>query len=103
MVKIIWTSRSLADLEEIGDYIDKDSPRYAKLALEKLIETARLIEANTLIGRMVPEISQKNIREIITGNYRIIYQIFDEGFVYILTIHHSSRLLSNNPVFGNSK
>jgi toxin ParE1/3/4 len=99
MVKIVWTSRSLTDLEEIGDYISKDSPKYAKLTLEKLIETVKLIETNQLIGRIVPEVKQKDIREIITGNYRIIYQIIEKGFAYILTIHHSSRLLSNNPAF----
>ena len=99
MVKIVWTSRSLIDLEEIGDYISKDSPKYAKLTLEKLIETAKLIETNHLIGRVVPEVKQKNIREIITGSYRIIYQLSNTGFAHILTIHHSSRLLSNNPAF----
>ena len=41
MVKVIWTARSLTDLEEIGTYIAKDSSNYAKLTLEKLIETAK--------------------------------------------------------------
>jgi len=103
MVKIVWTSRSLNDLEEIGNYISKDSPKYAKLTLEKLIETAKLIEANPLIGRIVPEVKQKNIREIITGNYRIIYNIRDNRFAYILTVHHSSRLTSKNPAFKKRK
>jgi len=103
MVKIVWTSRSLTDLEEIGTYIAKDSPKYAMLTLEKLIETAKLIEANPLIGRVVPEVKQKNIREIVTGNYRIIYQISDKGFAYMLTIHHISRLISNNPAFKKGK
>jgi toxin ParE1/3/4 len=99
MVKVIWTARSLKDLEEIGEYISKDSLKYAKLTLEKLIEMAKLIEANRLIGRIVPEVGQNDIREIITGNYRIIYQTKVKGSAYILTVHHSSRLLSNNPVF----
>lgn len=42
MVKVIWTGRSLKDLEEIGAYISKDSPNYAKLTLEKLIETVEI-------------------------------------------------------------
>jgi toxin ParE1/3/4 len=75
MVKIIWTVRSLKDLEEIGEYISKDSPKYAKLTLEKLIETAKLIESSQLIGRVVPEVNQKDIRELITGNYRIKSQL----------------------------
>lgn len=99
MVKVIWTARSLQDLEEIGEYISKDSPKYAKLTLEKLIEITRLIEGNQRIGRIVPEVKQKNIREIIMGNYRIIYQFSNKNYSYILTVHHSSRLLSNNPAF----
>ena len=99
MVKVIWSARSLKDLEEIGEYISKDSFKYAKLTLEKLIETAKLIEYNRLIGRIVPEVGQSGIREIITGNYRIIYQTKAKESAFILTIHHSSRLLSNNPVF----
>ena len=99
MVTVIWTARSLTDLEEIGEYISKDSSRYAKLTLEKLIETAKLIENNQLIGRIVPEVKQKDIRELITGNFRIIYQIKAKEYAYILTVHHISRLLSNNPAF----
>ena len=67
--------------------------------LDKLIEMAQHIEANQLIGRIVPEVGQNNIREIITGNYRIIYQTKAKESAFILTIHHSSRLLSNNPAF----
>lgn len=99
MVKVIWTARSLKDLEEIGDYISKDSSKYAKLTIAKLIETCKLIEHNQLIGRIVPEVKSKNIREIISGNYRIIYQTSAGKYAYILTVHHSSRLLSNNPLF----
>jgi len=99
MAKIIWTAKSLSDLEDIGNFISKDSMRYAKLTLEKLLETAKLIERNQRIGRIVPELDQEDIREVITGNYRIIYQIINPETAYILTVHHSSRLLSNNLLF----
>jgi toxin ParE1/3/4 len=99
MVKVIWTARSLKDLEEIGEFISKDSFKYANLTIEKLLEVSKLIEQNLLIGRIVPEIKKKEFREIITGNYRIIYQAKKDNFAYILTVHHSSRLLSNNPTF----
>jgi plasmid stabilization system protein ParE len=35
MVKVVWTQRALTDLDVIGDYIAKDSIKYAKLTLEK--------------------------------------------------------------------
>jgi toxin ParE1/3/4 len=99
MVKVIWTGRSLKDLQEIAEYISNDSATYAKLTIEKLIDTAKLIETSQLIGRIVPEVNQSDIRELITGHYRIIYQTVEKEYAYILTVHHSSRLLSNNPAF----
>jgi toxin ParE1/3/4 len=97
MVKISWSARALTDLKDIGEYIAKDSPRYAKMTLERIIVRVKTIEENPNIGRVVPELNQKDIREIISGNYRIIHQPTDMGTVHILTIHHCSRLLSNNP------
>ena len=46
-----------------------------------------------MIGRMVPEIDDKSIREIIKGRYRIIYQIKKSTLLEILTVFNSSRLL----------
>ncbi|MCC5668610.1 type II toxin-antitoxin system RelE/ParE family toxin [Nostoc sp. CHAB 5784] len=43
-------------------------------------------------GRVVPEIAQEDIREIIFGNYRIVYLVSDDQ-VNILTVFHSSRQL----------
>jgi plasmid stabilization system protein ParE len=54
MVKVVWTQRALDDLKDIGDYISKDSFKFAKITLEKLVETASIIENNPLIGRYVP-------------------------------------------------
>lgn len=96
MVRIIWTKRSLTDLQDVADFISKDSKKFAKLTVEKLIETAKLIEENQLIGRIVPELNQQDIREIITGNYRIIFDT-NENYSNILTVHHCSRSLHKNP------
>jgi len=94
MVKVIWTKRALDDLEEIGDYISKNSFQYARLTLIKIIDTDLLITDNPMIGRIVPEINDKRIREIIKGSYRIIYQIKKSKSAEILTVFHSSRLLN---------
>ena len=96
MAKVVWTQRALSDLEGIGEYISKDSFKYAGFTLEKLINTESLIESNPFIGRIVPEINNKLIREIIKGNYRVIYQIINDSLAYILTVFHSARLLSES-------
>ena len=55
-------------------------------------ETKR-IGINPLAAWKVPEAGYNNhIREFITGNYRIIFQIKGNK-CYLLTIHHTSRNL----------
>ena len=94
MVKIIWTQRTLTDLKSIAEYISKDSLRYASLTIERIINVTLLLETNPRIGRMVPEVGKVDtIREIILGNYRIIYKISSSDIIYILTVHHTSRRL----------
>jgi toxin ParE1/3/4 len=99
MVKVIWTERALNDLEDIGNYISQDSPKYARRTLEKIISVSSLIETNPFMGRIVPEVNDKSIREFIKGNYRIIYQI-RKNATFILTVFHSARYLSEKEVPG---
>ena len=94
MVKIIWTQKSLTDLKSIAEYISKDSIKYASFTVERLINVTSYLETNPRIGRMVPEMRrQDKIREIILGNYRIIYKITSPQTIHILTVHHSYKRL----------
>ena len=94
MVKIIWTQRSLTDLKSIAEYISKDSVKYASLTLQRILDVTKYLVTNPRIGRMVPEVGKNDkIREIILGNYRIIYKITSPQIVHILTVHHSARRL----------
>lgn len=93
MVKIKWTEISLIDLKEIHDYISEDSSYYASVTVNKIYHKVDLISKNLYLGKITPEINEKLIREVIEGNYRIIYRIKNENEVDILRIYHTSRLL----------
>jgi toxin ParE1/3/4 len=94
MVKIIWTQRSLTDLKSIAEYISQDSIKYASLTIKRIIDVTVHLENNPRIGRKVPEVGRDDkTREIILGNYRIIYRITGPLTVHILTVHHSSKRL----------
>lgn len=99
MVKIVWTDNAISDLNDIGEYISKDSVRYADLTVLELFESTNILEANPNAGPVVPEFEDENIRQIIRGSYRIIYRIVNDSSVHILTVHHSARLLSNSKRF----
>jgi addiction module RelE/StbE family toxin len=97
MVRINWTDQSLDDIENIAKFIAKDSQKYARIQVQRFFDNVETLRTLPESGRIVPEIGDEKIREIIQGNYRIIYRIVTNNSIDILTVHHSSRLLSNNP------
>lgn len=51
MVKIVWTDSAIFDLEDIGEYIAKDSERYAQLTVSRLFESVDILEEHPRVGR----------------------------------------------------
>ena len=98
MVRINWTFQAKDDLKNIAEYISKDSKRYAKFQVTRLKTRTRILKTQTRSGKIVPEINRENIRELIEGNYRIIYKIVQENQIDILTIHHSSGDLTRRKI-----
>lgn len=97
MVEVRWTDQALYDVDNIAEFIAKDSIKYAKIQVERFFDKVIILNTHPRAGRVVPEISEDDLRELIQGNYRIIYQIVSNSQIDILTVHHSRRLLKNNP------
>jgi toxin ParE1/3/4 len=95
MAKVIWSDSALQDLNDIGEYISKDSERYAEITVNQLFAAPDILENHPKAGRIVPEFEIESIRELIQGNYRIVYQLVDERSIQILAVHHGARLLGN--------
>lgn len=92
MARIIWSRPARDDLKAIVAYIAADSLAYAKSFELRLRQRVTRLEAFPESGRLVPEDSTSAYRELIVGNYRVIYR-HDEGIVTIVTIIHGTRTL----------
>ena len=90
MVEIIWTEYAMEDLKLIHEYISKDSQVYADRQVDKIIKRVDQISSFPKSGRVVPEFDIEDLRELIEGNYRIIYQITSDK-IAIVRIHHAAR------------
>jgi addiction module RelE/StbE family toxin len=93
MVKITWTEQSLNDVENIAQFIAMDSEKFAKIQVSRFFNSSLILETFPFSGRIVPELNRTDIRELIQGNYRIIYKIVSDNQIDILTVHHSRRQL----------
>jgi len=73
--KLVWSEEALEDIESIATYIEKDSPVYAKAVVSKFFEKVEILRTNPELGKTVPEINNKKIREIFIYSYRLIYKV----------------------------
>lgn len=90
MAKIRWTVGARRDLHEIINYIADDSPAYAINFAERIILAVDRLETFPKLGRIVPEYQDTNVRELIVGNYRVVYRIQGDH-IGIAAIAHASR------------
>ena len=93
MAEVRWTPQAAGDLEAIADFIAHDSPHYASLFVMNVLEAAEALRPFPRSGRVVPELGDPEIREILLGDYRIVYRLRREA-IEILTVHHGARLLN---------
>jgi toxin ParE1/3/4 len=99
-MKVFWTKESFKRISEIEDFIAKDSPDRAIKFINKLINRGESLSNFPTKGRIVPEFSVPEIREIIEQNYRIVYLI-TKTRIEILTVFEGHRLIRVKEIFKN--
>lgn len=102
-LEIRWSPEAIEDLESIAEYIARDSEYYAKAVVTEMLSASRNISKFPLIGRIVPEISDKDIRERLIYSYRLVYRVESERILVVAVIH-GKRLLENisERIIGNT-
>ena len=97
-MKILWSPRAKKDLSNIADFIAHDKKRAALKWLQSIKKKVSRLQKFPYSGPVVPEIKRSEIREIIFGNYRIIYKV--DATVSILTVFNGAKLLTNELIPG---
>ena len=91
-MKIVWSPLAIDRASEIADCIALDNPSAAEKWIQKLFLKVEQLAASLQSGTVVPEIGDQQFRELIYGNYRIIYRV-EQKQVSILTIRHGKQIL----------
>lgn len=94
MAKVTWTKRSIEDIYEIREYYLSYSPKLATETTDQIFEKGEYLSQFPKLGRIVPEFDNKDLRELIYNNYRIIYRLVGQESVHILSVHSSFRPLT---------
>ena len=89
---IRWSGPALEDLKQIRAWVARDSPDSARRLATKIRARVESLAEFPKVGRVVPEISVENYREVIVRPYRIVYEVRADAVV-ILCVWHSHRNL----------
>jgi len=95
VVKIRWTNSGIEDLQATREFAAASSAAFAARLVERLIARTEILAAFPNSGRKVPEFGNPRIRELIEGNFRIVYRVVSNEQVDITRIHHTSQPLTN--------
>ncbi len=93
MAQVRWSLTASTDLQEIEDFISRDSVLHAITFIDRIVESAELLIKNPHIGRVVPEFNRQDLREIIFRGYRIVYLVQNDVVLILRVVHGARDLL----------
>ena len=97
-MKLIWSKEALTRLIEIEEFIAEDNVIKAVEFTNYLVDQSLIIEENPKIGRVVPEFTDENIRELLIKGYRLVYRL-SGGRLDILTLFEGHRQIRKEEIF----
>ncbi len=95
-MNLVWSPLALEKLGDAAEFIALDNPEAAKNWVNEIFDKTDLLRTVPEMGRIVPEIPQKQFREILFGHYRIIYSLGLE--IRILTVRNCRQILTESDV-----
>lgn len=87
---VVWSSRARSDSRLAVEYLRKDSPAAARSFASALVAAARSLSELSERGRIVPELDDPQVRELLLARYRLVYEVLPDR-VAVLRVIHASR------------
>lgn len=77
-------------LEQIYDYIARDSPTVAHNVVAGIYEKIQMLGRQPRVGHRFEPITDREVREILYGHYRIPYLVISEDQIEALGVFHGA-------------
>lgn len=90
MGQIRWSIEAYDWLKNVRDYIAKDKPVIAQKLAKGIIEKINLLREFPEIGYRLSTAAGKQVRVLLYGHYRIVYQINPDKDINLLGIFHGA-------------
>ena len=92
--RVVWALRARQALDEAIGYVAADAPETAAALLGRLLDAATSLAELSERGRVVPEMQDPGLRELIVRPYRLFYEVTGDQ-VQIVGLLHERRDFSH--------
>ncbi len=100
MVKVKWTKQAIENIYSIREFYLIHSPRFADKLTDQIFSKEKIIASFPTVGRVVPELNNESVRELIYKQLRIIYILIGKEVAHVIAVHPTSKPLSEISLFG---
>jgi toxin ParE1/3/4 len=76
--RVVWSASARDALDEVVAYVVRDSSDRAIEVLTRALDTAASLSTFAERGRIVPEIGDSNLRQLLVYDYRLIYRVHED-------------------------
>lgn len=92
-MKLTWADTAVNQLEAITDSLYQSNPDSAAKFVDNIMNRISNLRLFPEKGRIVPEINDRSLREIIYNKYRVVYKLSNK--IEIVYIQHSAKPLDD--------
>lgn len=80
--EVVWALRARQALEDALTYVAQDSPQNASNLAARVIERADSLAEFSERGRIVPELDDPSLRELLVNPYRLLYEVHERQVLH---------------------
>jgi toxin ParE1/3/4 len=85
--EVVWAQSARDALDEVIEYIARDSRQAAVQVLEEALRAGASLATLSERGRIVPELNDPTIRELLVFKYRLLYEVEDRRVLIVAFLH----------------
>jgi plasmid stabilization system protein ParE len=87
-MQLKWTSKALADLARLYEFLTPVNRSAAARTVQSLTLAPTMLLDNSRIGERLEEFEPREVRRLLVGHYEMRYEL-QESIIYILRIWHT--------------
>lgn len=83
MSAIAWSAPALEDVKALRKWLGRDSQPLSDSVVETIFDSIEKVIPFPRIGRVVTEVGDDTVRELLFRTFRIVYKVTAEGIVVL--------------------